>query len=429
VKNAFLHGFLSEPVYMQQPPGFEDSQHPLHVCKLNRALYGLKQAPRAWFDRLSSFLLTLGFFSSTADPSLFIHHSSFGILILLLYVDDMVVTGNNPARIQWLVTHLGHEFAIKDLGFLHHFLGIEVRRFDHGLFLCQTRYAKALLSRAHLEGCNPFATLMALHCRKLPPGDEMFPDPTHYRSIVGALQYLTFTRPDICYSVNYVCQFMQSPTVAHFKLVKRILRYISGTSHFGMRLLSSSSLDLYAFADADWAGCPATRRSTMGFCTFLGSNCISWSAKKQSTVARSSAEAEYRAMASATAKLTWLSFLLRDIGLPLLKPPALLCDNLSALHMTVNPVFHGRTKHIEIDYHFVHERVALGALETRFVSSNRQLADIFTKPLPKLSFADLRIKLGLWPDPQPNLRGSDKAPALHLMDSSREPNKEGQYPH
>jgi hypothetical protein len=137
LKNAFLHG-LFEPVYMQQPPGFEDPHHPLHVCKLNRALYELKQAPRAWFDRLSSFLLSLRFFSSIANPSLFIHHSSFGILILLLYADDMVVTGNSPAHIQWLVTQLGNEFSIKDLGFLHHFLGIEVWRFDHGLFLCQT---------------------------------------------------------------------------------------------------------------------------------------------------------------------------------------------------------------------------------------------------------------------------------------------------
>jgi hypothetical protein len=128
VKNAFLHGFLFEPVYMQQPLGFEDPHHLLHVCKLNRALYGLKQAPRAWFDQLSSFLLSLGFFSNIADLSLFIHHSSFGILILL--------TGNNLARIQWLVTQLGNEFSIKDLGFLHHFLGVEVRRFDHGLFLC-----------------------------------------------------------------------------------------------------------------------------------------------------------------------------------------------------------------------------------------------------------------------------------------------------
>ena len=174
-----------------------------------------------------------------------------------------------------------------------------------------------------------------------------------------------------------------------------------------MHILASNTLDLYAFLDADWTGCHTSRRSTTGFCTFLGGNCISWSAKKQSTVARSSAEAEYRSMASTAAEITWLSFLLRDLGIPLSRPPILHCDNLSALHMTINPVFHGRTKHIELDYHFVREKVAFGSLETRFVSSTSQLADIFTKPLPKASFLHLQTKLGLCPDPRPSLKGSD----------------------
>ena len=174
-----------------------------------------------------------------------------------------------------------------------------------------------------------------------------------------------------------------------------------------MHILASNTLDLYAFSDVDWAGCHTSRRSTTGFCTFLGGNCISWSAKKQSTVARSSAEAEYYSMASTAEEITWLSFLLHDLGIPLSRPPILHCDNLSALHMTINPVFHGRTKHIELDYHFVHEKVAFGSLETRFVSSTSQLADIFTKPLPKASFLHLRTKLGLCPDPRPSLKGSD----------------------
>ena len=386
VKNAFLHGYLSQPVYMQQPPGYVDSQFPTHVCQLSRALYGLKQAPRAWFDRLSEFLLALGFYCSTTDPSLFICHSQDGILILLLYVDDMVVTGDNPSRITWLISTLASEFSIKDLGFLHHFLGIEVHRLPMGLFLSQHRYALDLLERASMSSCKPMSTPMPSKGRQLPTCDELYPDPTHYRSIVGGLQYLTFTRPDISYSVNFVCQYMHAPTMAHYKIVKRILRYVRGTAHFGMRILASSTLDLYAFSDADWAGCPTSRRSTTGFCTFLGGNCISWSAKKQSTVARSSAEAEYRSMASTAAEITWLSFLLRDLGIPLSHPPILHCDNLSALHMTINPVFHGRTKHIELDYHFVREKVAFGSLETCFVSSTSQLADIFTKPLPKASF-------------------------------------------
>ncbi|XXG48874.1 hypothetical protein AAC387_Pa02g3202 [Persea americana] len=239
-------------------------------------------------------------------------------------------------------------------------------------------------------------------------GDDLFDNPQFYRSIVGGLQYLTFTRPDISFSVNYVCQFMHQPTKFHFQLVKRILRYIHGTIDHGIRLLSTCPMELYAFSDADWAGCPLTRRSTTGFCTYLGRNCISWSAKKQPTVARSSTEAEYRALASTTAELTWLSFLLWDTRLFLEAPPTLFCDNMSALYMTVNPVFHARTKHIEIDYHFVREKVALGALITRFIPSDGQVTDIFTKPLGRRPFELLRIKLGLWPPPRLNLRRSNE---------------------
>ncbi|KAK2977646.1 hypothetical protein RJ640_012483 [Escallonia rubra] len=189
-------------------------------------------------------------------------------------------------------------------------------------------------------------------------------------------------------------------------MVKRILRYVRGTLTLGMRILAHSSLDLYAFSDSDWAGCRDTRRSTNGFCTFLGSNCITWSAKKQSTVTRSSAEAEYRALASTTAELTWLSFVLRDIGVPQPRPSLLFCDNLAALYMTVNPMFHCHTKHVEIDYHYVREKVALGSIITRFVTSKQQVADIFTKPLSRDHLCELRIKLGLSPSLQSSLKGS-----------------------
>jgi hypothetical protein len=176
---------------------------------------------------------------------------------------------------------------------------------------------------------------------------------------------------------------MHAPTNAHYQMVKCILRYVKGTLSLGVCILRESSLDLYAFSNVDWAGCPTTRRSTIGFCTFLGSNCISWSAKKQPTVSRSSTEAEYWAMASTAAELTWISFILRDIGVYQAQPPVLFCDNLSALHMSVNLVLHARTKHIAIDYYFVREKVALGTLLTRFVPSSLQIANLFTKPLSR----------------------------------------------
>lgn len=295
---------------------------------------------------------------------------------------------------------------MKDMGFLHYFLGVQVHRFQHGLFLNQAKYAMELLERAQMKGCNPSKTPMASKLRQPYNGGTHLSDPNIYRSIVGGLQYLTFTRPDISYSVNYVSQFMHQPTVFHFQLVKRILRYVQGTIHHGTRLLSRGSLNLCGFSDSDWAGCPLTRRSTTGFCIYLGSNCVSWSAKKQHTVARSSTEAEYRALASAAAEITWVSFILRDIGLYMSETPTIFSDNLSALQLTVNPVFHARTKHIEIDYHFVREKVALGSLVTRFVRSEDQVADLFTKPLPHSQFCALRVKLGLWPPPQPSLRGA-----------------------
>ncbi|KAA8541125.1 hypothetical protein F0562_025129 [Nyssa sinensis] len=315
----------------------------------------------------------------------------------------MVITGDNTKQVDAFISRLAQHFSIKDLGHLHHFLGIEVHKFGRDMFLSQHRYALELLKRANMDESKPISTPMPTKGRLKSAAEAPFHDPSLYRSLVGGLQYLTFTRPNLSYSVNYACQFMQSPTIAHFQLVKRILRYIQGTAHYGMRIITSNTLDLYAFSDTDWTGYPQTRRSTSGFCTFLGSNCVSWSAKKQATVARSSMESEYRSMAATAAELAWLSFLSRDLDIPLHKTPALHCDNLSALHLTINPILHGRTKHVELDYHYIRERVALGSLETRFVTSPNQLADIFTKPLPKPLFQAFRIKLGLCPDPRPML--------------------------
>ncbi|GKV45074.1 hypothetical protein SLEP1_g52197 [Rubroshorea leprosula] len=274
VKNAFLHGKLQKPVYMAQPPGFSDPKNPNYICHLKRALYGLKQAPRAWFNRFSEFLLTFGFFCNIADPSLFVCHNAQGTIVLFLYVDDIILTGDNSHFLNEFIPQLSLEFAMKDMGPLHYFLGVEVQNDTHGLFLCQTRYAQKVLERAEMGDCKPIRTPMAPKV-KTPENNQPFHDITLFRSIVRALQYLTFTRLDITYSVNYICQFMHQPSVYHFQLVKRVLRYIKGTLDYGIRICSQSNLDLYGFSDANWASCPSTRRSTTGFCTFLDSNCIS----------------------------------------------------------------------------------------------------------------------------------------------------------
>ncbi|GKV50770.1 hypothetical protein SLEP1_g57465 [Rubroshorea leprosula] len=332
VKNAFLHGKLKEEVYMTQPPGFEDASHPEYVCKLNKSIYGLKQAPRAWFDTFTLQLLKLGFHCSQADSSLFVLHHGQDVALLLLYVDDIVLSASSQFLLQQIIDHLGSQFDLKDLGPLNYFLGIEVTEFSGGIFLSQAKYAKDILTRAHMFAAASIATPLATKDTSTLKDDDLV-DANEYRKLVGALQYLTITRTDICHAVNRVCQFMQQPTFAHMRQVKRILRYIKGTIHHGLRFSSHSTLSLTGFCDADWAGCPITRRSTTGYCVFLGANCISWSSKKQPTIARSTAEAEYRALATTTAEIVWVTYLLRDIGVSLPSPPQLFSDNLSALHI------------------------------------------------------------------------------------------------
>lgn len=220
-------------------------------------------------------------------------------------------------------------------------------------------------------------------------------DTTRYRSVVGALQYLSLTRPDISFSVNRVCQFLSAPTSLHWAAVKRILRYLHSTLDLGLCITKSGSSLLSAFSDADWAGNPDDRRSTGGYAIFFGGNLVSWSSRKQPTVSRSSTEAEYKAVANTTAEVIWIQVLLRELGISELRPPSLWCDNIGATYLSANPIFHRRTKHVEVDYHFVRERVASRQLDVRFISSKDQVADIMTKPLPITPYCNLRRNLNL----------------------------------
>jgi histone deacetylase 1/2 len=210
------------------------------------------------------------------------------------------------------------------------------------------------------------------------------------------LQYLTLTRPDISFAVNKVCQFLSQPTEAHWEAVKRILRYVKGTLDTGLRIRKSPFMNISIFTDADWAGCVDDRRSTGGFAVFVGPNLVSWSAKKQPTVSRSSTEAEYKALANGAAEAMWVSSLLKELGVTQQQVPVLWCDNLGATYLTANPVFHARTKHIEIDFHFVREQVADGALKVRFISSQDQLADVFTKPATRQMLDRFKSNLTLY---------------------------------
>ncbi|GJT02327.1 ribonuclease H-like domain-containing protein [Tanacetum coccineum] len=364
VKNAFLHGHLSETVYMHQPPGFVDPNKPNYVCHLQRSLYGLKQAPRS------------------------------DIAYLLLYVDDIILTASSSAFLQRIITSLHSEFAMTDLGSLNYFLGISAQRSATGLFLSQSKFAEEILERAHMQNCNPCRTPVDTESKLGSDGDPVS-DPTLYRSLAGALQYLTFTRPDLSYAVQQVCLYMHDPRDPHFTALKRILRYVRGTLDYGLQLHVSSTTQLTAYTDADWAGCPVTRRSTSGYCVFLGDNLLSWSAKRQVTLSRSSAEAEYRGVANVVAETAWIRNLLCELHTPLFTATLVYCDNVSAVYMSANPVQHQRTKHIEIDIHFVRDFVASGQVRVLHVPSRFQYADIFTKGLPTALFIEFRSSLNV----------------------------------
>jgi len=316
VRNAFLHGDLIEEVYMTQPLGFIDPVRPHYVCRLYKAIYDLKQAPQAWFFRFSSALRERGFVGSRADSSPFIHSSAAGCIFLLLYVDDIFLTGSNTRGIDMLISSLASQFDMKDLGPLHFFLGMEVSRSSNELVLTQTKYALELLHRTNMLAAKPLSTPAPFGFKLYQFDGDPLSDATTYRSIVGALQYLTMTRPDLSYAVNQVCQFMHAPTTTYFEAVKRILRYLKAG------VWSSFSTNHKCFLlILMLIGPPDDRRSTSGGCIFLGPNLISWCSRKQPTLSRSSAEAEYRALATLTADICWQQSLLRDLGVFLKAPP------------------------------------------------------------------------------------------------------------
>ena len=381
VRNAFLHGVLKKEVYMTQPPGYVNPSLPQHVCQLHKSIYGLKQAPRAWFESFTTQLLNLGFISSTVDSSLFTYRDGPTITFLLLYVDDIVLTGNNSSFLTQLIHNLSKVFELKDMGTLSYFLGLQITRSSKGLTLTQTKYATDLLTKHNMLQCSHCKTPCVPNVRLSTTTGQPLTDIHAYRSLVSALHYLTFTRPDLSFAIHKVCQFMHAPTDIHLTAAKRILRYVRGTLDHGL-FYTPGPITLFAFTDTDWAGDPDVRCSTSGLMVFLGHNPVTWSAKKQLTVSRSSTEVEYRALASASAELCWLCTLVKDLGIYLYDPPILWCDNVSALAIASNPVFHARTKHIKVDFHFIRERVLRKDLQVKFVSTTDQLADIFTKGLP-----------------------------------------------
>lgn len=276
VSNAFLHGHLSETVYTAQPPGFSHPQHPHVVCKLQKAIYGLKRT--SFLVLLIEYKTSLtGFHGSKIDSSLFIFNSAGIRIFSLIYVDDIILTGSSNNVLSQLIATLSHDFPIKDLGNLNFFLGVEVIRTAKGLLLSQQRYISDLLHRTKMTHTKPVHSSMSSSTSLSKFMGSSFSDKTLYRSTVEAFQYLSFTRLDIAFFVNKVAQFMHDPRNDHWSAVKRILRYLKNTVTHGLFISKCSSMHLSALSNANWAGCPNDRKSTFGYCIYLGSNLISWS--------------------------------------------------------------------------------------------------------------------------------------------------------
>ncbi|XP_019248574.1 PREDICTED: uncharacterized protein LOC109227835 [Nicotiana attenuata] len=335
VNNAFLHGDLNEEVYMQVPPGLSVDKQNL-VCKLNKSLVGNS------------------------------------VVFVAVYVDDVLLTGIYLEEIKALKTFLHATFKIKDLGRLYYFLGLEILYKHDGVIITQRKFTRDLIQEFECSHCTPMSSPIDPSTKLKADEGNLLTNPTKYRKLVGKLNFLTNTRLDIAYSVQHLSQYMQSPRDSHLKAAMHVLRYLKG--------------------DPDWAACPETRKSVSGFIALLGDSPFSWKSKKQSTVSLSSAEAEYKSARKAVAELIWLSKLLEELTMPLTLPIPIYCDEQAALHIARNPVFHERTKHIEVDCHFVRDKLIDGLISLHYVHTDDQLADILTKSLTGIKHSSLLYK-------------------------------------
>ena len=392
IKSAFLNGFINEEVYVEQPSGFEHETHSNHVYKLKKALYGLKQAPRAWYDRLKNFLLASDFEIGKVDSTLFIRKIDGDILIIQIYVDDIIFGSTNISLYQEFSKSMQKEFEMSHMGELNFFLGLQVKQVKDGTFINQGKYAKDLLKRFGMDSTSSKNTPMSTTTQLDKDENGKSIDQKLYRGMIGSLLYITASRPDIMFSVCLCARYQSDPKESHIKAVKRIFRYLKHTSDYELFYPKNSSFELTSYSDADFAGCKSNRKSTSDTCHFLGHSLVSWFSKKQNSVSLSTTEAEYIASSLACAQVLWMKQTLSDYGISY-SSSQIFCDNTSAINLSKNPVQHSRTKHIDIRHHFLRDHVLKGDITLEFISTEKQIADILTKPLKEETFVNLRREL------------------------------------
>ncbi|KAK4345238.1 hypothetical protein RND71_035414 [Anisodus tanguticus] len=395
VNSAFLNGVLEVEVYIQQPSGYEIKGHKDKMLKLKKALCGLKQVPRAWNSRIDKYFQENGFNKCPYEHALYIKIKDGDILIVCLYVDDLIFTGSNQSMFNEFKEVMTKEFEMTDMGLMTYYLGIEVKQQKDGIFISHESYAKEILKKFKMENRKLISTPTEYGIKMSKHEEGKSVDPTFFKSLVGSLRYLTCTRPDILHAVELVSRCIESPTTTHFKATKRIFRYLKCTIDFGLFYSVSNYYKLVGYSNSDWGGDIDDRRSTTGFVFFMGDIVNIWMSKKQTIVTLSTCEAEYVAATSYICHAIWLTNLLKEIGLIQKEPTKVCVDNKSAIALAKNPVFHDRSKHIDICYHYIRGCVARKDVQVEYVKSQDQVADIFTKPLTSEDFIRLRNLLGV----------------------------------
>lgn len=355
------------------------------VCKLKKSLYGLRQSGRSWNKKLDAILRKLGAIPTTSDPCLYYIKKGEDLTLIATYVDDIIIASKNENKITNLGNRLSKEFDLKDLGEISYCLGIEFKRSNQKIHLRQTGYINELLERFGMSDCKPIGTPMETNLKlsKAEENPKERLDDVPYRELIGSLTYLSVcTRPDISYTMSYLSQFNNNYGTEHWKAAKRVLRYLKGTIDIGLCYDASTS-PIKGYVDADWGGCIEDRRSYTGYSFILGGSPISWDARKQRTVALSSTEAEYMALTEAAKESIYLRNFLTELHLNAIADITVFGDNMGALKLAENSIFHGRTKHIDIKHHFIREALRNGFLKVSHIPTEEMVADVLTKSLGK----------------------------------------------
>ena len=396
IKTAFLYRELDEEIYMQQPEGYIEADQKDLVCRLHKSLYGLKQASRVWNRHFDDFLKRFGLKASDADPCLYTgrHHGHF--IMIVIWVDDGLISSTSQAAINDVIQYLNKNFEMRTTP-ADHYVGMSIlrNRKDHLLYLSQPGYVKTILRRFNMDNCHPRKLPAEPNTRLQRSSEESKAIQAPYREAVGCLMYLMLTtRPDIAFAVGQISQFCEKPGQEHWAAVKRIFTYLQGTRTHGL-CFGTMKETLKGYTDSDYAGDIGTRQSTSGFIFTLYGGPVAWSSRRQSCIALSTTEAEYVAAGDATKEGIWLRRLLQDLNPEWNAPMPLMCDNQSAIRLVKNPELHQRTKHIDTRFHFIRQHYEAKDIDILYIPTEKQLADPFTKPLPNPRFSTLRDAAGI----------------------------------